>query len=189
MASRICVTSLIACRNWRQHRASCTFRTQSRAHPRPWAKRSAESCFGIVKDFEVIFARISHWVNEGAFPLRHGSHVGLGMAGVSGKRNQTTKTYYEEDLLTLPFETSGFSTITAANGDQISTDIVGRGTPTEDANILSVREEHVITGGTGRFEGVSGGFVRTYFLNRLTGDTSGVFEGTIVLQHGNRQAR
>ena len=87
----------------------------------------------------------------------------------------------EVDLLTLPFETFGTGVFTAANGDSIFTDIIGRGTPLADANIVSVREEHVITGGTGRFAAASGSFIRTYLLNRTSGITSGSFEGTIAL--------
>ena len=103
----------------------------------------------------------------------------------SGSGNAThlgrfTLTYeLEVDLLTLPFETFGSSVFIAANGDSLATDITGLGTPTE--NLVSVVEVHTITGGTGRFAGATGSFIRTYSLNLVTGVTSGSFDGTIVL--------
>jgi len=86
----------------------------------------------------------------------------------------------EVDLLTYPFETFGSSVFTAANGDTITTDIVGRGTRV-DPETNSVVEIHMITGGTGRFSGATGTFVRTYSLDLITGATSGSFNGVIVL--------
>jgi hypothetical protein len=93
-----------------------------------------------------------------------------------------TMTYeLEVDIATPPpFDTIGSSVFTAANGDCLFSDIVGLGTPTADPNVLSVREEHTITGGTNRFAGATGSFIRTYSLFRDTGATSGSFEGTIV---------
>ena len=85
----------------------------------------------------------------------------------------------EVNLLTLPFETFGSSLFKAANGDSLSTDIIGRGTPTEDPDVLSVVEVHTITGGTGRFAGATGSFIRKYSLDRVTGATSGSFDGAI----------
>ena len=86
----------------------------------------------------------------------------------------------EVDLLTLPIESFGSSVFTAANGDSLFTDIIGLGTPTE-VDVVSVVEVHTITGGTGRFADATGNFIRTYFLDLVTGVTSGSFEGTIVL--------
>jgi len=91
-----------------------------------------------------------------------------------------TMTYeLEVDLLT--HETSGSSLFTAANGDSLSTDITGLGTPTENPDVHSIVEVHTITGGTGRFAGATGSFIRKYLLNLVTGVTSGSFDGTIVL--------
>jgi hypothetical protein len=92
-----------------------------------------------------------------------------------------TLTYeLEVDLLTLPFETFGSSVFTAANGDSLFTDIIGLGTPAENPDVDSVVEVHTITGGTGRFAGATGTFIRKYLLNLVTGATSGSFAGTIV---------
>jgi hypothetical protein len=72
---------------------------------------------------------------------------------------------------------------TAANGDTLTADLVtGEATPTENTDELSIVETATITGGTGRFDGATGGFtvVRLARLADLAaGFTSGSFEGTI----------
>jgi hypothetical protein len=88
---------------------------------------------------------------------------------------------YEVEVDLLAHETFGSSVFTAANGDNVFTDIIGSGTPTENPDVHIVVEVHTITGGTGRFAGATGGFIRTFFLNLVTGVTSGSFAGTIVL--------
>ena len=88
---------------------------------------------------------------------------------------------YELEVDLLTHETFGSSLFTAANGDSLSTDITGLGTPTANPDVVSVVEAHTITGGTGRFAGATGSFIRTYLLNLVTGVTSGSFDGTIVL--------
>jgi hypothetical protein len=102
----------------------------------------------------------------------------------SGKATQLgrfTVTYeVEVDLLT--HETFGSSVFTAANGDSLTTDITGLGTPTENPDVRSIVEVHTITGGTGRFAGATGTFIKTSLLNLVSGFTSGSFDGTIVLQ-------
>ena len=77
--------------------------------------------------------------------------------------------------------TFGSSVFTAANGDNVFTDIIGSGTPTENPDVHIVVEVHTITGGTGRFAGASGSFTRTFFLNLVTGLTDGSFDGIIVI--------
>jgi hypothetical protein len=81
--------------------------------------------------------------------------------------------------------TFGSGIFTAANGDTVSTDIMGSGTPTENPDVHTVVEVHTITGGTGRFAGATGSFTRTFLLNLVTGLTSGSFDGTIVLNNAN----
>jgi hypothetical protein len=110
------------------------------------------------------------------FPLLFVNATGWGAASHLGRFTMTYE--LEVNLLTLPFETSGTAVFTAANGDQLFTDIVGLGTPiNEDEN--SIVELHTITGGTGRFEEATGDFTRTYHLDRITGATSGSFTGVI----------
>lgn len=91
---------------------------------------------------------------------------------------------YEVEVDFLAHSTFGSSVFTAANGDNVFTDIIGHGTPTENPDVHTVVEVHTITGGTGRFAGATGGFIRTFFLNLVTGVTSGSFEGTIVVKQG-----
>jgi hypothetical protein len=81
--------------------------------------------------------------------------------------------------------TFGSSVFTAANGDNVFTDIIGSGTPTENPDVHIVVEVHTITGGTGRFAGATGSFIRTSLLNLVSGFTSGSFDGTIVLNSAN----
>gem|GEM_PF-413990 len=86
---------------------------------------------------------------------------------------------YELEVDLLTHETFGSSVFTAANGDSLTTDITGFSTPTENPDVVTIEEAHIITGGTGRFAGVTGRFIRTCVLNIVTGVSSGSFDGTI----------
>jgi hypothetical protein len=88
---------------------------------------------------------------------------------------------YEVEVDFLTRTTFGSYVFTAANGDNVFTDIIGFGTPTENPDVHSIVEVHTITGGTGRFAGATGSFIKTSLLNLVTGVTSGSFDGTIVL--------
>ena len=88
---------------------------------------------------------------------------------------------YELEVDLIAHETFGSSLFTAANGDSLATDITGLGTPTENPDVHSIVEVHTITGGTGRFAGATGTFIKTSLLNLVSGVTSGSFDGTIVL--------
>ena len=87
---------------------------------------------------------------------------------------------YEVEVDLLAHETFGSSVFTAANGDSLTTDITGLGTPTENPDVHSIVEVHTITGGTGRFAGATGSFIKTSLLNLVTGVNSGSFNGTIA---------
>ena len=112
------------------------------------------------------------------FPLLFVDGTGSGNASHLGRFTLT----YELEVDLLIHDTSGSAVFTAANGDSLFTDIVGLGTSLGD--FASIVETHTITGGTGRFEGASGSFIRTYMLNLVTGVTTGRFEGTIILDKG-----
>jgi hypothetical protein len=74
----------------------------------------------------------------------------------------------------------GSALFIAANGDSVFTESLGQGDPTETPGINRVVETHTITGGTGRFAGVTGSFI----LERLVdtaGITAGSFNGSIVI--------
>jgi hypothetical protein len=107
----------------------------------------------------------------------------------SGSGNAThlgryTVTYqFVVDLVTLE---GGPATATyvAANGDELYAEGNGQGAPTGDPEIFAITEWWTITGGTGRFEGASGSYVTTRMVSLASGESSGSFDGTIVLNHG-----
>ena len=116
-------------------------------------------------------------IAEVQFPKLFVDGSGFGTATHLGHFTMT----YELEVDLLTHETFGSSVFTAANGDSLTTDITGLGTPTENPDVHSIVEVHTITGGTGRFAGTTGSFIRKYLLNLVTGVTSGSFDGTIVL--------
>jgi hypothetical protein len=71
---------------------------------------------------------------------------------------------------------------TAANGDQIFASTTGEVLGLEFPNLV-LAETQTITGGTGRFAGVTGTVVVNRSLDLLTGVTSGTFTGAINLGH------
>jgi hypothetical protein len=70
---------------------------------------------------------------------------------------------------------------TAANGDQIFASTTGEVLGLVPNLVLA--ETQTITGGTGRFAGVTGTVVLNRSLDLVTGVTSGTFTGTINLGH------
>ena len=68
---------------------------------------------------------------------------------------------------------------TAANGDTLTADFVGRSAPSGVPGVLHVVETATITGGTGRFEGATGSFTTERLVDTTTGTVIGSFEGTI----------
>jgi hypothetical protein len=90
------------------------------------------------------------------------------------------------DVLTLnsPSGGTGAGHWVAANGDRIETTFVATAVP--GAVVFAITEDHIITGGTGRFSGAEGSFTVSRTHNVAPGDdgthvTSGSFEGTITL--------
>lgn len=82
------------------------------------------------------------------------------------------------DRTTVPSTGIGLCTITAANGDQIFAAIEGTATLIVPG-LLDGTEIAVITGGTGRFEGASGGFTVRRLIDQRSLTSVGWFEGTI----------
>ena len=70
----------------------------------------------------------------------------------------------------------------AANGDTLTADFIGMGTPTDVPGVILQTETAIITGGTGRFAGATGSFEveRLFDRNTLTG--VGELRGTIIRQ-------
>ena len=73
----------------------------------------------------------------------------------------------------------GTVTLTAANGDTITTTYVGSG-ETVGPNLFSITEVHTITGGTGRFADAQGSFTVERMASGTTFLTSGSIHGTIT---------
>ena len=75
---------------------------------------------------------------------------------------------------------TGSAQLIAANGDSMSTTIVGSSEPSGTPGVLSITEINTITGGTGRFAGATGSFTTVRLVNLATGLTSGSFHGMIT---------
>jgi len=73
----------------------------------------------------------------------------------------------------------GSAEFIAANGDTIFAEFIGQGNPLEGTDFSSIVEFYVISFGTGRFADASGTFTVERLLNRVTGATSGSFDGSI----------
>ena len=71
----------------------------------------------------------------------------------------------------------------AANGDSISTTVTGSGQVIEPG-LFRIKDDHTITGGTGRFAGAQGSFRVTKLASAVTFLTSGSFDGTITSPGG-----
>jgi hypothetical protein len=76
---------------------------------------------------------------------------------------------------------SGTALWTAANGDQIFTNVTGRAVVTFPS--AAITEVHTITGGTGRFVAASGSILVKRSLNLQTLISSASITGTISLGH------
>ena len=84
---------------------------------------------------------------------------------------------------------NGATRFIAANGDTIFTFVSGQATVTGDPDVVSIVETNTITGGTGRFAGATGSFTVERLLNRVTGVTSGSFDGTIVIHKAKHKTK
>jgi len=83
------------------------------------------------------------------------------------------------DLRTMT--ATGSYQFTAANGDRLIAIFKGQGKKTPTPGVIAIVETATITGGTGRFTGATGGFICQRLFNRVTGRTTGSFQGTISL--------
>lgn len=66
--------------------------------------------------------------------------------------------------------TDGRFTLTAANGDTVTGTYGGRLQPTGTPNLFAIDATFLITGGTGRFAGASGGGIATGMTDLLTSE-------------------
>jgi hypothetical protein len=118
---------------------------------------------------------------EISFPFMSVDGVGGGNATLLGRYTEHT-VFTEVNLIT----TVGIGTAvyTAANGDTLSTVIAASSGPGE-SGVWVVTEHHTIVGGTGRFDGATGGFtvVRQFDGSPEDPFSHGYLFGTIVLNH------
>jgi len=73
------------------------------------------------------------------------------------------------------------TTLTAANGDVIIATVAAQGIPSANGLTLATLESATITGGTGRFAGVTGSYVLQRVIVHATNTSAGSFDGTISL--------
>jgi hypothetical protein len=75
--------------------------------------------------------------------------------------------------------------MTAADGDMVFGTFTGHATPIgTDGHYAMLVEEVTITGGTGRFEGATGGFTAVRLIDRVNLLTVGYYDGTISNRRG-----
>jgi hypothetical protein len=77
-----------------------------------------------------------------------------------------------------PFQVTGTTVFTAANGDEFYTQFSGTSTPHGDGTATGVLH-HAITGGTGRFAEISGNFTGIVQVNPANPTNSVTYEGDI----------
>ena len=79
----------------------------------------------------------------------------------------------------------GATRFIAADGDTIFTWVWGQASVTPDPDVVSIVETNTITGGTGLYADAKGSFTVNRLANRITGASSGSFDGSIILR-GNQ---
>ena len=96
------------------------------------------------------------------------SHLGEGRFVAVSTMNQTTPP---------PFQLGGTCVFYAANGDTFTSTFTGTATP--GPGRITVIVDHIITGGTGRFESATGSFTGTSIVNPANSVNSITYEGVI----------
>ncbi len=77
---------------------------------------------------------------------------------------------------------NGGTRFIAADGDTIFTCVSGQASDTADPDVVSIVETNTIIGGTGRYADAKGSFTVNRLANRITGATSGSFDGSIIVR-------
>jgi hypothetical protein len=108
----------------------------------------------------------------GSFPLIHETITAVGEATHLGRYTLEI----EETVNLLELSASGTFTFTAADGDTLAGSYTGHAQP---GALVSIVENCVISGGTGRFLGASGQLVINRVFDPVERTTTGAFEGTI----------
>jgi hypothetical protein len=110
--------------------------------------------------FDLAFTRFS----AAGFPIVSSFYEGSGEASHLGK--STVEGRIDKNLSTGLVTSSG--TVTAADGDQLFFDATYQKSATADPNTFTLKVTLKITGGTGRFEGVTGDGFGTGKFNSST---------------------
>ena len=152
-------------------------------------RRPAVAALLMVMSASAVLAEVNTVLFKGAFDERDTGVVqfpnlllnGSG-TGTASHLGRFTYTYKVTVDLTSALS-SGVIQLVAANGDVINGVSVGRGEPTDTPDLTHVIQLVTITGGTGRFQGATGGFTSDAFLVNDTktgiGLSSGTLKGTI----------
>jgi hypothetical protein len=112
------------------------------------------------------------------FPFLFQSSFVTGHATRLGRFTST----WEVQVNVITSMSTGTVVFTAANGDTLFTTFEGQGFPTDTPDVIHILEVQTITGGTGRFAGATGSFIRQSLLNQVLGtQTENSFDGTIVI--------
>lgn len=119
----------------------------------------------------------AHETYEVSFPTLFVTSSGSGQATQLGR--YTVSYQVEVNILTSAGIAS--AQFVAANGDSLFAEGLGQATETGTPGVVTIVETYTVTGGTGRFEGASGTLTVERVLNQVTGETSGTFNGTILL--------
>jgi hypothetical protein len=109
---------------------------------------------------------------SGGFPLIHETITAVGEATHLGRYTLEI----EETVNLLEFSAGGTFTFTAADGDTVGGSYTGHAQP---GALVSIVENAVIAGGTGRFLGAGGQLVINRVFDPVARTTTGSFEGTI----------
>ena len=152
-------------------------------------RRPAVAALLMVMSASAVLAEVNTVLFKGAFDERDTGVVqfpnlllnGSG-TGTASHLGRFTYTYKVTVDLTSALS-SGVIQLVAANGDVINGVSVGRGEQTDTPDLTHVIQLVTITGGTGRFQGATGGFTSDAFLVNDTktgiGLSSGTLKGTI----------
>jgi hypothetical protein len=151
--------------------------------------RPALAALLMVLSASTVLAQVNKVSFKGAFDERDTGVVQFptlllngGGAGTASQLGRFTYTYKVTVDLTTALG-SGVIQLVAANGDVINGVSVSRGEPTDTPNLTHVIQLVTITGGTGRFQGATGGFTSDALLVNDTktgiGLSSGSLKGTI----------
>ena len=108
------------------------------------------------------------------FPFRSITREGTGNATYLGSFTERVTMVIDVRIL----HGIGSATFTAANGDTLSASVDGQATQTSPG-MLSIVENYIVTGGTGRFADAAGSFTLHSTVNQVTGVSSGTYSGAI----------